>query len=56
MFKCCQKEKNFHSSALGLGLMGLLFGAVAAIILAVHKSKLSGDDGKLNLLYIPINK
>ena len=54
MFKCCQKEKTFHSSILGLGLMGLFLGAVAAIVLAVHKSKLSSDDNKPNLLYIPI--
>lgn len=55
MFKCCQKEKNFHSSALGLGLLGLFLGAIVAIV-AVHKSKSTGDDGKLNLLYIPMNK
>ncbi|MDI6817316.1 MAG: hypothetical protein QME41_09045 [Actinomycetota bacterium] len=54
MFKCCQKEKKFHSSMLGLGLMGLFLGAIAAIVLAVHKSKLSSDDNKPNLLYIPI--
>lgn len=54
MFKCCQKEKGFHSSMLGLGLMGLLLGAIAAIVLAVHKSKQSSDNDELNLLYIPI--